>query len=82
MLLQLREDDETWYASARWVLGREDTISFVADALISHLAPLYVPYAPNTAVDPIEVPTRRTLECLTGASSPAHVLCLQDAMQL
>jgi hypothetical protein len=56
-MLQLREDDEPWYASARWVLGREDSISFVADSLISHLAPLYVPYAPITATDAAEVRT-------------------------
>lgn len=52
---QLLDDDQPWYPSARWVLGRDETVSFIAAALISHLAPLYVPFASNTALTPTEV---------------------------
>ena len=38
-------DDEDWYASARWVMERPETEDFITAALLSHMAPLYVPYA-------------------------------------
>ena len=48
-------DDEDWYASARWVMERPETEDFITAALLSHMAPLYVPYADVRARSPKEV---------------------------
>eukprot|EP00283_Hemiselmis_rufescens_P016722 CAMPEP_0173456290 /NCGR_PEP_ID=MMETSP1357-20121228/55751_1 /TAXON_ID=77926 /ORGANISM="Hemiselmis rufescens, Strain PCC563" /LENGTH=122 /DNA_ID=CAMNT_0014423491 /DNA_START=15 /DNA_END=379 /DNA_ORIENTATION=+ len=51
----LLEDDQPWHSSARWVLSPDDSATFVAAALVTHLAPIYVPFAPNTATQPSEI---------------------------
>jgi hypothetical protein len=48
-------DDEDWYASARWIMERRETEDFITSALISHMAPLYVPYADVRACSPKDV---------------------------
>lgn len=48
-------DDEEWYASARWVLERPETEDFITTALLTHMAPLYVPYSDVRARTPKEV---------------------------
>eukprot|EP00288_Rhodomonas_lens_P010374 CAMPEP_0177719136 /NCGR_PEP_ID=MMETSP0484_2-20121128/15944_1 /TAXON_ID=354590 /ORGANISM="Rhodomonas lens, Strain RHODO" /LENGTH=676 /DNA_ID=CAMNT_0019231337 /DNA_START=79 /DNA_END=2110 /DNA_ORIENTATION=+ len=51
----LQEDDEEWFSSARWVLNRQETRDFIAASLLSHLAPLYVPYAAIDAQTPADI---------------------------
>ena len=51
----LDDDDEEWFANARWVLSRHDTVGFIEEALLAHLAPLYVPYAPIDASKPAAI---------------------------
>ena len=48
-------DDEDWYASARWLMERPETEDFITAALLTHMAPLYVPYADVRARSPKEV---------------------------
>jgi len=73
-------DDEDWYASARWVLERPQTEDFITTALLTHMAPLYVPYADVRArtpkdVVPIDVQVRacrdllRCVPCLPARHS-------------
>jgi hypothetical protein len=45
-----------------WLFGREKTVKFLSDALIIHLAPLYVPYAPITAKCPEEIVSEEVKE--------------------
>jgi hypothetical protein len=51
----LSADDMDWQFNAVWLFGREKTVKFLSDALVFHLAPLYVPYAPITAKCPEEI---------------------------
>ena len=56
-------DDEDWYASARWLMERPQTEDFITTALLTHMAPLYVPYADIRArtareVVPVDVQVR------------------------
>ena len=53
--LFLSADEIDWHFNAVWLFGRERTVQFLSDALIFHLAPLYVPYAPITAKCPEEI---------------------------
>jgi hypothetical protein len=53
--LFLCADEIDWHFNAVWLFGREKTIQFLSDALVFHLAPLYVPYAPITAKCPEEI---------------------------
>ena len=48
-------DDEDWYASARWLMERPQTEDFITAALLTHMAPLYVPFADIRARTPKEV---------------------------
>ncbi len=48
-------DDEDWYASARWLMERPETEDCITAALLTHMAPLYVPYADVRARSPKEV---------------------------
>eukprot|EP00960_Hanusia_phi_P027748 746989-Hanusia_phi.AAC.5 len=51
-------EEEEWYSSARWIMGREETAEFIRRALKVHIAPLYIPLADNNKRDADEIVPR------------------------
>ena len=74
-------DDEDWYASARWVMERPETEDFITAALLSHMAPLYVPYADVRARSPKEVvPADVQVEAYTACDWPLPLTLTRTRM--